>query len=195
LEDEVMSSTNLSRRAILAGAATASALALPAVAAAVPSPAEMICPPALPMLVPPEGRASDKRLRQLWSKYLKQVADYEATRQKYEPVRAAFDAELPPCPEDVLPGHHWKAHEWLWNKHGLEHLNDAWNEADSAIHKTVKAILRTKAESLFGVGVKLTALPMQHEEEDWQDAVKAALQDIDRQLGSEFAANVLGDWS
>ena len=183
-----MSKSTLTRRAILAGAASVPALALPAVAPAVPSPAPISARPALPML--DEGTASDKKLRRLWSRYLKQVADYQAACQKYGPARAAFDAELPPCPEDVVPGDHWQAHQWLWSKRGLDPLCDAWNAAYDAVGKTVKAIQRTKAESLFGVGVKLTALPMEYEEEDCKDAMKSTLDDIDRLLGSDFAANV-----
>jgi hypothetical protein len=184
-----MSSINLlSRRAILAGAASVPTLTLPVVAPAVPSPVPISARPALPML--DEGTVSDKKLRRLWSRYLKQVAEYQTACQKYDPARAAFDAELPPCPEDVMSGDHWRAHQWLWNKHGLEPLCDAWNAAHDAVGKTAKAIQRTKAESLFGVGVKLTALPIDYEEEDCKDALKSTRDDIDRLLGSDFAANV-----
>jgi hypothetical protein len=108
--------------------------------------------------------------------------------------QGAFDAELPSCPDDISPGDHWRTHKWLWDKRGLEPLSDNWNEALDRLSETVKAIQRTRADSFFGLGVKLTALPIQHEEEDWQDAVKSALQDINHLLGSEFAENVRADW-
>jgi hypothetical protein len=100
----------------------------------------------------------------------------------------AFDAEFPPCPDDVLPGHHWRAHKWLWRKHGLDRLNDDWNAADSAMRETIAAILRSPAEGLFGIGVKLAALPNDYDAEDCVDAAAAVRRDIDRLIGSNFAA-------
>ena len=87
-----MSHENLSRRVILAGAATAPALALPAVALA--SAAEVSGP--------------DKELRRLWSEYSALAAADDALLLKYTPARAAYDAEEPPCPEDVLSGTHFE---------------------------------------------------------------------------------------
>ena len=116
-------------------------------------------------------------------------ADAHAVAQeKYKPVRAVFEAELPPCPDDVVFGDHWFAHNWLWRKHGLDQLRDAWNDAGSAMCETVEAILQTEAAGLFGVGVKLAALPDKPDPEDYEDAVAAVLNDIDRLLGSDFAA-------
>jgi hypothetical protein len=134
--------------------------------------------PAAASLPAVNDAVSDKKLRRLWSKYLNDVAEWEAVCAKYDPARAAFEVELPPCPEDVLAGDHWRAHQWLWNKHGLEPLWDAWNVAHDEVGKTVKAIQRTRADSFFGLGVKLTALPIEHDEDDLQDAVKSVLQDI-----------------
>jgi hypothetical protein len=106
-----------------------------------------------------------------------------------KPARAAFDAELPPCPDDVLPGDHWSAHDWLWHKHGLDPLWNACNAADSAMRETIATILQTEVEGLFGVGVKLAAIPAECDPEDCKEAVAAVLDDLDRLLGSDFAGN------
>jgi hypothetical protein len=156
-------STKLNRRALMAGAAAVPLASATAVAG-----------------------QGDADLRRLWSEYLVHADTYAAAREKLAPVRAAFDAELPPCPDDVLPCHHWQDHQWLWHKHGLDPLTDAWNAADSAMRKTIAAIiLATEATGLFGIGVKLAAGWL--DPEDQQDAIAAALGDIDRLLGSGFA--------
>ena len=103
--------------------------------------------------------AQDVELRLLWSEYLVHADAHAAAQEKQKPARAAFDAEFPPCPDDVLPGEHWRAHNWLWRKHGLDHLSDAWNAAGSAMCETAETILQTEAAGLFGIGVKLAALP------------------------------------
>ena len=160
---------NLSRRAMLAGAATLAPAAAVAAGAS-------------------EGSASDLELRRLWSEYLRHASAYAVAEEKYKPPRAAFDAELPPCPEDVLPGDHWRAYQWLREKHGLDVKYDALNAAAEAMHETIGKILETDAEGLFGIGVKLAALPNNCDPEDCREAVAAVLDDIDRLLGSDFAA-------
>jgi hypothetical protein len=156
-------SKDLNRRAILAGAA------------AVP-------------LAPAVARASgDAELRRLWSEYLKHAAAYAVARKRYEPARAAFDAEFPPCPDDVLPGTHWRAHDRLWQKHGLDPLDDASNAADTAVRETIAIILHTEAAGLFGIGVKLAALPHDYDPQDWVEVAAAVRLDIDRLIGSGFA--------
>jgi hypothetical protein len=160
---------NLSRRTMLAGAASLA----PAAATGAS-----------------EESASDLDLRRLWSEYLSHVSAYAVAEEKYKPARAAFDAELPPCPEDVLLGHHWSAHNWLWQKHGLDPLYDARDAVASAMHETIATILHTEAEGLFGIGVKLAALPNHWDAQDCVDAVAAVQQDIDRLIGTNFAERV-----
>jgi hypothetical protein len=63
----------------------------------------------------------------------------------------------PLCPEGVLPGHHWASLQWLRDKHGLDEPIAAMSAASDAMEETVEAILHTRAETLYGVGVKLAA--------------------------------------
>jgi hypothetical protein len=166
-----MTLQNLSRRAILAGATAAPALALPSMGAAT----ETITGP-------------DRELRRLWSEYLTLIAADDAVMAKYTPAHTAYEAELPPCPEGVLPGDHLRAHESLWRKHGLDKLWDQRNSIDTAQRETIAAILSTKAEGLFGIAVKLSAMPdgAQYDQEDWTEATAVVLDDIDRLLGTDF---------
>jgi hypothetical protein len=163
-----------SRRAILAGASV-----LATVAAVAPIAARKAA-----------TASDDAELRRLWSEYLKHADAYAAAREKYEPVRAAFDAELPPCPNGVVPGTHLHAHAWLWHKHGLDTLCEAWYAPDFAMREMIPTILHTEAEGLYGIGVKLAALPNHFDTEDLDDAIAAVLGDIDRLLGSDFAEAV-----
>jgi hypothetical protein len=86
-----MSHANLSRRAILAGAAAVPALAGPT---ALASATEISGP--------------DKELRRLWSEYSALAAADDVLLSRYTPARASYDAEEPPCPEDVSPGNHFR---------------------------------------------------------------------------------------
>ena len=88
-----------------------------------------------------------------------------------------------------MVGHHWKAYQWLWNKYGLDTLRDA----DNRLRAIVEEILRAEANSLFGIGVKLAALPggdfLDESERDprgYVAAVASVLSDINRLLGTDF---------
>jgi hypothetical protein len=164
---------HLSRRAILAGAAAVPALAGPT---ALASAAEIGVP--------------DSELRRLWSEYSALAAADDALLLKYTPARAAYDAEEPPCPEDVSPGAHFTNCRPLWLKHGLDELVDKRHSIDTAMRDTIAAILSTKTEGLFGVAVKLSALPdgAREDTEDWKETTAVVLEDIDRLLGSDFGA-------
>ncbi len=170
-----MSHANLSRRALVAGAASVPALALPAVAIA--SAAEVSGP--------------DKELRRLWSEYSALAAADDALLLKYTPARAAYDAEQPPCPEDVSLATHLENCEPLWRKHGLDELTNKRNSIDIAMRKLIAAILSARAEGMFGVAVKLSAQPAgahYGDSEDFAEAIAGALEDIDCLLGSQFSA-------
>jgi hypothetical protein len=160
--------SKLSRRTLVTSAAALPALAAPAGAAVNPS--------------------TDEKLRQLWAKYLAQAAIERAAFEEYKPARVAYDAEVPPCPKGVLPGHHFKAQQPLREKYGCDRLYDAWNEADVATREVVEAIRAIEAQSLFGVGVKLAALPVECDPEDSVNTTARALEDIDRLLGASFAS-------
>jgi hypothetical protein len=101
-------------------------------------------------------------------------------------ARARYDAEEPPCPDDVLPGHHLEANQWLWKKHGLDTLYDAWNNAGEAMGESIEVIRDTEATGLLGILVKFLALPTDTEAEDYEESYVSALPDIDRLLGSNF---------
>jgi hypothetical protein len=60
-------------------------------------------------------------------------------------------------PGPLSPVDHFQAHRWLRDKHGLDTLTDA--VSDTRLHDAVKKILTAEASSLFGIGVKLAALP------------------------------------
>jgi hypothetical protein len=67
---------------------------------------------------------------------------------------------------------------------------DARNSFDTAMREKIAIILSTQAEGLFGIAVKLSALPdcAHHDTQDWTEATAVVLEDIDRLLGSDFAA-------
>jgi hypothetical protein len=155
-------------------------------------------PAAAALDLPATAGTADAELRQLWSKYLDHVAEYEAADAKHtaarEPFNAQLDAEFPPD-RGTMDSQTWDAHklrwEALWDQLGLEPLFRAWNETSERVRGIVAEIQQARAESLFGVGIKLGALQMQApEEEDWRCAVQATLADIDRLLGSDFSARV-----
>ena len=164
---------NLSRRHLVTAAAALPALAVPAVAGTT-------------LALSPEGDG-DAVLLRLWSEYLARAAPHTAAQKEIEPARALYDAEEPACPDDVLPGHHFEDNQWLWKKHGLDALYDAWNNAGEAMGETIEAIRDTEATGLLGVLVKFLALPPDTEAEDYEESYFSALTDIDRLLGSSFA--------
>ena len=127
----------------------------------------------------------DVELRRLWSEFIRRRAAYRAAWERYQPVYETFIAELPPCPHDVLPGDHMRAHNWLWRKYGLEELWSTWNSTNEALEEVFAAILAVEAEGLLGIGIKLAALPVEFEldSEDLQKARDAVLTDIERSLG------------
>jgi hypothetical protein len=124
-----------SRRAVVAGIATAPAITGPALALT--------------------DTSADARLRELWAQYLENLAAERAVVAELEPARAAYDAEEPPW----VPGERRQKNEQLWKKHGLDRLYEAWNDAHDRMNQAVDAILEQEAEGLFGIGAKLAALP------------------------------------
>jgi hypothetical protein len=154
--------SNLSRRSLVASAAALPVLAVPAVALATSQPDD------------------DAVLRHLWSEYLAAGDAYDAATRNQRPARAAFDAEFPPCPDNVLPGHHWRNYNWLWKKHDLDDLSDARSAADNAMRNAIGKILETDATGLCGIGVKLAALPAYYEPDDCDAAICSVLSNINR---------------
>jgi hypothetical protein len=139
-----MTQTTINRRralAVVAAVPAAVALAAPALASA----------------------GEDADLRQLWAKYLKQVEAYRVAHGAYRLRRDVLEAELGP---KVLPRtltqaeyqKHWAEFDRLWETHSLEPLSKAWNREAREVARIVKAIRKAKAETVFGVGVKLAVL-------------------------------------
>jgi hypothetical protein len=166
-----MTTTTTSRRSVLAGIAAAPALAAPVLA----------------------GDAGDVRLRELWAQYLDQVAAERAAHFAIVLPRAAYDAEEPPCPPNVVLGDHLAACRPLWEKHGLDRLYAAWSAAIDRMGETAEAIREQEAEGLFGIGVKLAALPAagnaRDSAPDHEEAILSALSEIDRLIGTSFVAS------
>jgi hypothetical protein len=134
----------------------------------------------------PAAISGDLTLRRLWFEFNRRRAAYRTAWERYQPVYETFIAELPDCPDDVRPGDHMRAHNWLWHKHGLEHLWDTWNSANEAMEEMFASILAVEAEGLLGIGIKLAALPIEFEldAEDLERARAAVLLDIERLLGT-----------
>jgi hypothetical protein len=120
------------------------------------------------LAVLPEGDG-DAVLLRLWSEFVARDAAHAAAQKEMKSARALSDAEEPPCPDDVLPGHHWEANQWLRKKHGVDVLYDAWNDAGNAMRDTIEAIRDTEATGLLGVLVKFLALPPDAEQEDYEE--------------------------
>jgi hypothetical protein len=141
----------------------------------------------LAALASKESATDDSKLRRLWSEYLEHAAAYSAAGN-YDPAWAVFDTESPPCPDNMSPGQRWRACQWLWHKHGLGPLTDAWNAAAIAMRETVEGILTTEAMGLFGIGVKLAATQAQFSDpDDYENTIAAVCKDIGRLLGGDFA--------
>ena len=54
------------------------------------------------------------------------------------------------------------------------------------MRETIAMIRQSKADGLFGIGVK----PNDCDQVDYEDAVASVIDDIDRLLGSDFAIHV-----
>jgi hypothetical protein len=147
--EDVMS-TLITRRALVASTAAIPAIALPAVAAPAP----------------------DNELRRLWSEYLDRLPEFKITGERHSAVRAAYDAQEPPCPDEMLSGR--------------EAAYDAWNAAAERVMEIGDAMQQIQAESLFGIGAQLTALAVRYDGFDLTLAVHTTLVRIDRLIGSDF---------
>jgi 2,4-dienoyl-CoA reductase-like NADH-dependent reductase (Old Yellow Enzyme family) len=80
------------------------------------------------------------------------------------------------------------AQKRLWQKHGLDALYDASNREHRKCLRIVKAIRKAKAQSMFGIGVKLSAW------EDWDhigedefvEVIHGVRRDIAALIGDDF---------
>jgi hypothetical protein len=141
---------------------------------------------------------SDSKLRELWAQYLEHAAAEREAHAAFKAAAAAFEAEMPPCPPDVSPGIHFRAHRWLQNKTGRACTYKAWGEAADRLVQTIEDIHKEDAEGLFGVGVKLAGQTfggIRNSDIDAENAIESALADIDRLLGTDFLAALPDDWA
>lgn len=147
---------------------------------------------ALPALSVPAAAVTDgdQKLRQLWAKYLSQVATERAVYEKFRLARAAYKDAAPPRPDGVDYGHHYDTLLPLRVHYGVERLYDAWNAVAEPVCETIKEIQAIEADTLFGIGVKLAAVPHFDDPQVSASAAIAALEDIDRSLGTGFASNL-----
>jgi hypothetical protein len=155
-----------------------------AVVAAVPA-AAALATPALARV------GEDAELRELWAKYLVQFAAYVKAWDAAKRLRKAsgYDAESDAI-RAKFQGSPGDLHRLLWKKHGLEPLYATATREHRKALRIVKAIRKAKAESLFGIGVKLSAW------EDWEgisdeefaEVVDGVRRDIAALIGVDFIA-------
>lgn len=171
---------SITRRDAIAGAgavAGASIVALPAVAETLPI----------------RKGFADAELHSLWNEYRKaEICNREMTAQfhaAYEDFRARWQnhpgAQInKKCIEQPL-----------WHELGLDDLHDRCDEADRRRIEVGERIRAAKADSIFGVAVKLAYAGYCHTE-DLSEAIIDALEQIDALTNENFAAFTVGhdDW-
>ena len=192
--------TTTSRRAVLAGIAAAPALAAPIVAAVAITP--VLAAPTVVKAEPPLD--PDAELRRLWAQYCVELDAYDAAAAVHALRRAALDDELQSfyamdCKGDkYAPWGGWQdwrdAHDAAmkksWRKHKVGGPWRTMNKCADNCRKTAAAIREIEAQTLFGIGIKLVALPARVGEldtEDYVDALQSALPDLDKLCGGTFA--------
>ena len=131
----------------------------------------------------------DAELRELWARYLVQLEAYKKGKATIKARRAPYDAEFKSL-RDQYPRAYGELHNRLWKKHGLEPLSVAWEREGRKLRRIVSAIRHAKAESLFGIGVKLsvTENPLAVDDLDLALAIDDARRDIAALIGADFIA-------
>jgi len=137
--------------------------------------------------------SGDKILRQLLADYRGAVETYDAARVRYWKVHRIVEAAAPPCPEGILPGHHFDGPEVtaLRRQHNADELYDAMLAASNRVTHIVETMLATEAEGPSGIAAKLEAIPpswdlsgefpvAQRAENDWQDLFESVQSDVRR---------------
>jgi hypothetical protein len=130
----------------------------------------------------------DAELRHLWSQYLAALQALRAAELVYRPAREPYEAEFD------LRKHEYEhelgygeLHSILWEKHGLEQLSRAVTREHRKLIKITRAIRRARAETMFGVGVKLSASEC-FDEYDVVQAAEDARRAIAALTGVDFIA-------
>ena len=166
----------IGRRELLQRGATIAAVA------AIPTVGFPIRPTKAQSGFPDVKAGDDAELRELWAKYLDQLGRLKgaeaAHSQAREPYQAEYDAVKHEYLDDDGHGRLGDLHRKLWKKHRLEPTMARMTREHRKLIAITKTIRKAKAETLFGVGVKLSA--SEHFEE--YDVVEAA-EDARRALG------------
>lgn len=170
---------NTTRRAILAGIATAPALAAPTIAAT--ADIEISRQP-----------RPDARLRELWAQYLEAFEIKVAAHDDFGLAHDAYKLEEVRAEDGtaLYGGHDHPLNRPIWDKYDASRLYDVWMVEHDRLSGLITAIQAEKAEGLFGVAVKLVAQDYDdcgHEDSaEHEDAIRSALVDIDRMIGTDF---------
>ena len=152
-------------------------------------------PAALALAVPALAmRGEDAELRQLWAKYLVQLEPLNKACATVSQRRAAYDADhdADRIARQLAVHAYWQtpSQKRLWKKHGLDPLYDACSREHRKALRIVKAIRKAKAESLFGIGVKLSVWEdWDHvHEEEFAEVIDGVRRDIAALIGVDFIA-------
>jgi hypothetical protein len=136
----------------------------------------------------------DAELRQLWAKYLVTLDAHNKAHAAHSELRrrSAVDAEFDALRDNYSQRRHGlgRLHGILWKKHGLEPSCAAWEREGRNLSRIVKAIRKAKAESLFGIGVKLSVVedPNGVTLDDMAASIDDARRSIAAALGVDFIA-------
>jgi len=137
---------------------------------------------------------SDAELRRLW-------AEYRELNQRTEAAWTASHADRDLFDRSILGGKTFAElrddgieiteemradYRKAFDARPRDNLWENACELDTELHELVRTIRATPAEGLFGLAIKLTALPAQWEDYHVNCAALSALGDINRILGTEF---------
>jgi hypothetical protein len=170
---------HLTRRSVTAGAIAAVTM-IPAVGLSIGSTKAQSD-------LPDVKAGDDAELRRLWAKYLDQLDRLDDAELAHKPVRDALDAEWYPLIKSLSLAEQKKAFDQLWKKHGIEPLSRRRELESRKLVKITKAIRKVKAETLFGIGVKLSVTEC-FEEYDVIQAAEDARRSLLALTGYDFIA-------
>jgi hypothetical protein len=113
----------------------------------------------------------DAELRRLWGEYIEALDALEAAKVPHRPRRQKYDEEF-----DALKHQYQhqlgfgELHRILWRKHRFEQTYRPIQRAYNKLARVTKAVRKAEAQTLFGIGVKLSVT----EHFDESDVVESA---------------------
>jgi hypothetical protein len=132
--------------------------------------------------------ANDDELRRLWAEYLARLEAYQKAREIHMELRKPFDAEFGRLRDNWQHrGGFGELHNILWPKYKLEPSSRAWVREGNKLRRIVKVIRKAKAETLFGIGVKLSVTD-DPSDPWWEEALDDARRSIAKLTGTDFIA-------